>query len=520
MKKRYFLPLLAALLLFSLLTPVFAEETDTTCTTEPTESGITAEARLEAALIAACRYGETLDITEYDITVEELDVIFHRLYDEGQFPWYVTNTFQYEYREWGDRLHALRFIPTLLEAGYDRLAYEQAVQELLQSCNTEGLKDWQKALVLHDALILRCRYDTTLQKNTGYDLLLNGTTVCAGYAALYQDLLQRVGIPSVVVTSEAMKHAWNLVQLEGNWYHVDVTWDDPTADREGRVRHDHFLRTDREIGSGEKPHYEWNNAHITCTDESYSDGFWLKADTQIIFTDKNTCYYGSTTENLVSIFRRTVSKDTEKRIYEEADNFLDIGEGRRRYYHTGLFLRDNRLWLCTMEKVLSIKTDGKSKKTEFTYSVKENNKYIGGFRLTETGLLLQLNDLTDTVSYQEEALWTPPHTHSYTLTQQPPTCAAEGYTLAVCDCGIRATAEFVKPQDHSWEDWGSKKATFKEDGYVDRICTVCGYEEQFVQPRLETGSWLRTHWYAPVLALLGLALVINLIALLTSFKRK
>jgi len=520
MKKRFFLPLLAALLLFSLLTPVFAEETETETATETVLAETSAESRLEAALIAACRYGETVDITEYDITVEELHTLFHRLYDEGKFPWYVENTYQYEYREWGSRQHVLKFIPTLLDQGYDRMAYEQAVEALLQSCRLEGLRDWQKALVLHDALILRCRYDTTLAKATGYDLLLNGTTVCAGYAALYQDLLQRVGIPSVVVTSDAMEHAWNLVQLEGNWYHVDVTWDDPTADREGRVRHDHFLRTDEEISSGEKPHYEWNNAQITCTDERYSKGFWLKVDTQVIFTDKNTCYYGKSKENLVTVYRRNLSKDSEKSIYKESDNFLDIGEGRRRYYHVGLELRNDRLWLCTMNKVLSIKTDGKSKKTEFTYSAKENGKYIGGFRLTDTGLLLQLCDLTDTVTYQEESLWTPAHTHSYTLTAQPPTCAAEGYTLAVCDCGLEAKAEFVGPREHSWEDRGSVKATFKKEGYTNRICTVCGYEEQFIEPKLETGSWLRTHWYYPVLAVMAVVLLVNLIALLTSFKKR
>lgn len=520
MKKRTLFSLFAAVfLLFSLICPVFGSETEPSAPTEPT--AISPEEQLETALIAACRYGETLDISAYDVTVEELETLFYRLYYAGRFPWYVTTGFSFEYRQWGDRKQAISFTPTLLDGAFDRLLYEQQVAQLLQSCNLEGLQDWQKALVLHDRLILRCRYDETLQKETGYDLLINGSTVCAGYAALYQDLLQRVGIPSVVVESEEMNHAWNLVQLDGSWYHVDVTWDDPVPDLEGRVQHTHFLRTDEEIRSGEKPHYGWET-DISCADDRYSDAFWTELSTQVIFTDKNTCYYGKLKENRLTVYKRTVSKESEKSIYKEDNDFWDVGEGRRRYHHVGLFLENDRLWVCTNEKVISMKTDGKSKKTVFSYDVKKNGKYIAGFRVSAEMLLVQLMDLSETSTYLEEPL-TPPkdaHSHSYTLTEVPSTCAAEGYTLAVCDCGIEAKANFVKPLEHSWVEHSSKKATFDEAGYTHRECTVCGYTEYLELPPLQTGSWLRTHWHYVALALMGLLLLINLIALLTSFKKR
>ena len=41
-----------------------------------------------------------------------------------------------------------------------------------------------------------------------------------------------------MVTSEVINHAWNLIKLDGEWYQVDVTWDDPVWDRLGRVCHD------------------------------------------------------------------------------------------------------------------------------------------------------------------------------------------------------------------------------------------------------------------------------------------
>ena len=54
-------------------------------------------------------------------------------------------------------------------------------------------------------------------------------------------LLDRVGISSIMVTSYDMNHAWNLVNIDNEWYHVDTTWDDPVG-YSGATRHTYFLR--------------------------------------------------------------------------------------------------------------------------------------------------------------------------------------------------------------------------------------------------------------------------------------
>ena len=48
-----------------------------------------------------------------------------------------------------------------------------------------------------------------------------------------------------------MNHAWNLIKIDGEWYHIDVTWDDPTPDLLGRVNHVFFLISDDAIASSE-----------------------------------------------------------------------------------------------------------------------------------------------------------------------------------------------------------------------------------------------------------------------------
>lgn len=81
---------------------------------------------------------------------------------------------------------------------------------------------------LHDYLIEHVEYDSGAQMNqSAYSALVEGKTVCAGYARAFQFLLQRLGIPCYYCTGYAgQNHAWNIVWLGDGYYNVDVTWDD------------------------------------------------------------------------------------------------------------------------------------------------------------------------------------------------------------------------------------------------------------------------------------------------------
>ncbi|MBR2589902.1 MAG: hypothetical protein IKE65_03170 [Clostridia bacterium] len=116
----------------------------------------------------------------------------------------------------------------------------------------------QGALLMHDRLIAHTSYDMNVfeagaeisdDSYTLYGALINRVCVCEGYSKAYLYLLKRLGIPSLIVSSEALEHAWNIVFLDGVPYYVDCTWDDPAGDYAGTCMHDNFLRSTEGIVS-------------------------------------------------------------------------------------------------------------------------------------------------------------------------------------------------------------------------------------------------------------------------------
>lgn len=407
------------------------------CLTVCVLSGVRAEApapTLEQIIIDACRYRQEADLSGLNISADAFQQTFDQLFAEGKLPWYTTNDYQYTYNT--DTGVIFTFTPLSKPMEDSALtAYEEKAAQILDVCVKEGMQQWQIALAIHDYLIVNGAYDSTLEKNTPYDLLIEGTSVCAGYALAYQDLLQRAGIDCRYVISEPMEHAWNLVCIDGNWYHVDLTWDDPEPDTEGYVSHRYFLLTDQQIAEGDKPHHDWQT-DITCTDTRFSDSFWKDVSSAVCFESSDVCYYSRTEDLLNRIYIHQESTGKETILYKEDSEYIDIGYGNYLYEHQGLTLREGRLWFCTMTRVFSMKTDGSDRQTHYQ---KTGNVHIFGFHAGEDALELTLNDhdgnsTKDTVSLSP----TDSHKCTFTRTVIAPTEEAEGYTLSRCDCGLEA----------------------------------------------------------------------------------
>ena len=117
--------------------------------------------------------------------------------------------------------------------------YLDQVSGQLSACQDE----FSKVMVLHDELVLDASYSAS--NPSTYVFMTDKYGVCENYARVYAYLLSQLGIYSEVIDSYSMGHEWLKVRIDGTYYQVDVTWDDPRPDRPGRVSHTYFLLSDQ-----------------------------------------------------------------------------------------------------------------------------------------------------------------------------------------------------------------------------------------------------------------------------------
>lgn len=156
-----------------------------------------------------------------------------------------------------DVLYTYRF--TADEVSSMNIAAERAAKEIIANI-TPNMDDYDKLKYFHDYLVRNCETSTTDEyADTIYGTLVRKKALCEGYAKAFSYLCNLVGIENVIVTGETyVAHMWNMVKLGGNWYHVDVTWDNPDdklhEDYPDVILYQYFMVTDSVI---ENNHTIW-----------------------------------------------------------------------------------------------------------------------------------------------------------------------------------------------------------------------------------------------------------------------
>lgn len=249
----------------------------------------------KAALLQGVKsWSAGVDLERYGLGTEQVQEIYTEIFYENPSLFYLENGYSYVTRQsrYDPRVMVVAKVAPSYYAGYsqkDIETYEAAVQKAL-SVLRPGMTDLEKAIALHDYLVTICDYDDSLTRYSPYDTLVRGSSVCQGYLLAYSDLLNRAGIENVPAVSQKMNHGWNLVKLDGNWYHVDVTWDNTNGTPSDWVFHDNFLRTDSGIRTTGTGHSGWQAAYA-CWDGKYDNAFWKQVYTPFVFPAEGGCYF-------------------------------------------------------------------------------------------------------------------------------------------------------------------------------------------------------------------------------------
>lgn len=151
--------------------------------------------------------------------------------------------------------------------------------------------DFEKVKAAHDYIIKNCAYNKqAIEKDTltdddftVYGALVKGIAVCEGYARAFQMLMDIAGIDCIMVTGtvgdDQVSHAWNMVKLEDDWYHIDVTFDDPYPET-SEIVYLYFNVTDEIIAKD----HSWNKNVTPQADATEYD--YIKLSGKIIVNER------------------------------------------------------------------------------------------------------------------------------------------------------------------------------------------------------------------------------------------
>ena len=138
-------------------------------------------------------------------------------------------------------------------------------------------------LVIHDAITEMTTYNAKAPsyKSEADGPLVYGEALCEGYAKAFMYLCQSVGIQCFCVAGYAGEdHMWNMLQLDGEWYHMDTTWDDSGT-------YEYFCVPDSQMFADHTLRNTFPVPKATATKYSYSEVMGITT-----YTDVNSAYNG------------------------------------------------------------------------------------------------------------------------------------------------------------------------------------------------------------------------------------
>ncbi len=181
---------------------------------------------------------------------------------------------------------AMEYIRTPEEGAMEYSALISEAERLAANA-AELPDDYERVKFFHDELVRGCEYSSEgVDSHCAYGALCSKKAVCEGYAKAFWLLCQLSDIPCLPACGMAVDkdgvsqlHMWNKVQLDGKWYNVDCTWDDPMGVEPQSVRYDYFLVSDRDISA---THDEERETFMRLPAADDGSGSWFDREGRIL----------------------------------------------------------------------------------------------------------------------------------------------------------------------------------------------------------------------------------------------
>ncbi len=360
----------------------------------------------------------------------------------------------------------LRFTYKYTKAVYDSMRAEMiaVADEMLEGVeDNDSLSDVKKALVLHDRLAVHCEYDVdTYSSGTQtdddysmYGAMVNRICVCEGYTKAYSYLLDRVGIENYYCESRQLGHIWNILEIDGERYHVDVTWDDPVYDITGYVMHTYFLCSSDKMLENQHNADDYDTTPVSTL---YDDAFWNGVHTSFALMGDDLYYVERSTGNF-----NKWSGDTQTTLNTINERWRAASGGYYAACFSCIASDDRYVYYSLPKSVVRYDPAAGSTSTVYEYSPTGDQRYfcIYGIKAEDMVLTLDVNGspnfgATTKADYE----FTVPYTHP----------GVRGDTDGDGAVGIRDLVmlkKFVASQDLSEVTFVYANADINGDGTVN-----------------------------------------------------
>lgn len=250
--------------------------------------------------------------------------------------------------------------------------FHEKVNYILNNVVKPGYTELEKELAIYKYIGENTKYNygnnTGIDTINAYSILVNGTGICMGYANALYYLFDKVGIECRTVTSDVPFHMWNMVKIDGQYYHVDATWEGTGTGGQGLK---YFNMTDKERninGDFTELWYGGNRNYKKlelpkCT----SERFKFIRDFTRYFVDKENIYYLNINDN--KLYKVNSDGTNNVKISDEGMGDIVIYNGW--VYYTNLTDNNN---------LYKIKNDGTGKtavdKSGFIFNMNLTNNEL------------------------------------------------------------------------------------------------------------------------------------------------
>lgn len=365
---------------------------------------------------------ERISVYDFRINVDEFVDLYANIINDNPDLFYVSSTVSYRYTN-TNYIYDIdpKYSMTSDEIADAKIIFNNGVNKAL-SIIDNSMNDVQKALVMHDYIcdiatypVLNTAADDKYIYHSAYGLFYDGNVVCAGYALAYSYLMNMLGIECEYVTSNPMSHAWNAIKINGNWYNVDITWDDMTLynnsmNVRGGMFHSCFLKSNASFAGGNGFYHYGGTTYgnLTMNDTTYDNYFWDDVCTNINVVNGDYYYFdydGSSfkgyltkrdingNETVLGSSISCVNNRISGATYDEEGNA---------YAHSVVdpFVRivylDNRFYLTTLRQVISVDMNGNR------HNITSDDNYCFGLGINGNELEYQKYSQYNTVLLDKE----------------------------------------------------------------------------------------------------------------------